>query len=462
MRGAGSFGFPPGFSTAAEISAAGPLGASTVQAALDQLRLRLGGSVEVVDSLADLDVHAPAIGGIRTISSVLLITDMIVLPVGERIAYGAESALIGVTSARCSITGDYAGPLFSGPVVMSQLAVSNTSVDPAASVFAITDLGGRTIRLEYCAIGAGARAGTISNTTGPVTLDRVFFNGCGGGFVLSAIVAVFEAVDCASNGLPAGSIVFDIGSSTNIIVAFNIESCSFLTSDASDRGIRISSSATLPGGPLPTAVVGANLIDCKITGPGQIYDTGAGTLSLDSPRLIVTGCPNLPPSKYLADTDFQDIVEPIVRTYVGPTPTPYIPVDHQNAGATSVLELLDVSARFTLVRNGAVASDWYLRYDGPTRQTVQVNWSVTIEAAGGGGAGQFIEFHAERDAGGIGVWTSIPGSHRQVEQRTVAGSQVCSAFAVMDPGDRFLLASRNLTGTGSTKILQFDLIVGRI
>lgn len=429
---------------------------------------RLLGSVVVIASLSDLDLYAPAIANVRTISQVMVLTTAIVLPAGERMVWTASSVVMGLSSASCSFSGNVDAALVTGAPVAFNVGFANTSVGVSAKVFAITDLTGRTIRIEYCAIGAGAPAGTISNTLGPVTFERLFLNGCAGGFVLDGTVAVFEALACATRGMPAGSIGFDIASACTIVVALAFDGCSFITGSTTDRGIRISNSATLPTAAPPTRLVAVNILGCKIAaitgtaaGLGILYDEGAGSLPRTSGKLVIRGCPNMPDSRYISDVDFEDFTTPIITAYTGPAPTAWIPVAHQNVGPTSVLTALASSARFTLVRNPADPLDWYTRYDGPVDQTANVAWNVTIESNGGGGGGQFIEFRAEVDVGGVGVWAAVEGSNRRIEQRAIANSTSCLTFVVMQPGDRFRLCSRNVDGTGSTKVFQYDLIVSK-
>lgn len=419
------------------------------------------GSVKVVNSIADLDVHAPAVAGVRTVTGMMLITIALVLPVNNRFTFGASGVLVGISAAQCSITGNYAGPLFSGSVVMSQLGLANTSVDPAASVFAITAAGARTVRVEYCAIGAGAKAGTISNILGVASLDRLFMTGCAGGFVISGIIAALEFKDCAATAMPAASILFDFTSTTNVIRALSIQNCSLISTATTDRMIRIHSSATLPGGALPTTVVGVNILQCKITGPagaiGRLYDTGVSTFDPKSPKIIFKGVPSFPDSLFLGDADFDDFTTPIVTTYVGPAPTAFVPLAHENVGPTSVLTLLSASSKFTLVRN--VGLDWYLRFDGPVELLCSVSWSIAIEADSGGGVGEFIEVRAEIQVGGIGAWVAIPGTTRRIEQRASEVNGTCTAYAEVVPADRLRISTSNATGTGATKVSQYDIVV---
>jgi hypothetical protein len=89
-----------------------------------------------------------------------------------------------------------------------------------------------------------------------------------------------------------------------------------------------------------------------------------------------------------------------------------------------------------------------------------VHWSVTLES--GGTSGQYIEFRAEVQVGGIGAWVAIEGSNRRIEQVNARStSTICDTFYIAVPEDRFRLARRNVSGTTGTTLQQWDLIVAR-
>ena len=464
--GIGFIGGGPGTS-AADITTDGPLGATNVQAALYALLSALGETVGVVSSLADLDKvgFAPAneLTGERIFTRPLFILPIIILPDDEWMQYvGPDALLIGISSAVSAIRGNVNGALIRGAVVMRDLATNNTSTGPNAAQFDITSTG-RVVRIEYVATGslsvASAPAGVISNTFNAVSLDHLLLNGIDG-FKLRGVLVATSADTCTSIFAPAGSTIFDVEASANVVQALEVNGCNFLTNDATVVGIRISDAATLPGGTPPTTVVGVQILGCKVTGPGNIYDgTGVGELSQDSPKLNIQGNPSLPDSKYLGEGSFTDFGTPIVLTYVGPAPTPWLPVPSQNAGATTVLTLLSNAARFTLLRSLVDPFDWGIQASGPTRQPVAVTWTVSLEASAGPGVGEFLEFRAERQEGGVGPWVEVEGSTQRVEQRITTSNNTHTAYTEASPGDRFRLSRRNFTGTNSTDLPQYNLVV---
>ena len=446
---------------AVDVTAAGPHGAANVQAALDKLRVKFGDGWEVVSTLADLDAFAPADGGgQRLLNTKMFVSSALALLDDEYIQYGGDAVINGISAAESSITGNVDGALIRGPVVMAELAINNVHAGAGAKQFAITSTGGRAVRVEYCAAGAGSPLGTVSNCFNVATFERLLINGSPDGLQFSGVLAAVSLLNCAAQGMPAGHIVFDVEASANVLKAFEFNGCSFLTDDASDRGIRIDPGATLPGGAIPSGVVGVNILGCKITGPGEIYDkTG---LPLSSSKIIVQGCPTLPDSTFLGDVDFADFTTPIVTSYVGPAPTPWVPVAWRNVGATSVLTLLSASRRHTLLTNALDDFDWSVRADGPTPQSVSVGWSATIETTGGGG-GEFIEYAVEKQTAAVGpAWVLVEGSDQRIEQRSVSNTITGLAYSDEAPGDAFRLVSRNATGTSATKNQKYDLRIVKV
>jgi hypothetical protein len=404
------------------------------------------GTITVVEDKSDLP--AP-VGGVITINAVYYLSAVITLDPGVRIEFGANGVITSASAADAGFVGDYDGPLISGPMVLINCSVENTNLGANAKDLFLTSPLGRTVRVEYCSI-RGTRAGTIAQCLGAVTIDNTFLNGCGEGFILDQVIGAFQAVHVTTGNNPAGFVGFDVLATCFIAQAITFRQCNFLTSDATDRGIRISSSATLPTGALPTTILGCLISGCFRTGPGQTLEEGPGFFTVEDIEILSRANGSLRDSNIHALCYFFDSTTPAIMAYTGVGTWDVMVTDNTPSGTVMIQD--SSTERFTLVINSR--QDWYVQYDGPQTDIEKtLSWAIDVSSVT---SNNDLEFRITRQISGAGPWLDIPNTHAIVQQ--VNRKQSIQGFGrtPMDPGDRFRIEVRPVGTSNSSEYYRIQ------
>ena len=416
---------------------------------------KVGGLGETVVVKGETDFPAPT-AGVITIDRSYFVTDFIIMSPGVRMNFvGTEGAIVGVNAATAGLFFDVDGPAISGPMVLNQLTLDNPNVGASSKLINMTSTGGITTRVEYFSI-RGKRAGTISNCFGAVTLDSCFINGALEGFKLDGIIGAFQAVYMTSGNTPAGFISWDVLATCTIVAAVTWRGCNFLTTHATDRGIRISSSATLPTGALPTTTLGALIIGCFTTGPGLTLEEGAGYVTVSDIDLWSAANGSLRDSNIHALTYFFNTTFFAQMIYTGIGTWDVMVSDNVTTGGSTNLILDASSERFSLVITSRQV--WYVQYDGPQRGVeLDLNWAVDVSSVT---SYNDLEFRFTTQIGGVGAWVDLPNTHGLVQQVNRKQAIQGGGTTTINPGDRFRLEVRPLVAANNSEYYRIQIQIG--
>lgn len=424
------------------------------------------GDVVIIATLDDLDRYIPAVAGVRTpVPGVYEITIKggLVLPAGDRFVIPPSGGVTfkGQQTLTTVIIGNYAGPLFSGPVNM--IALSTNNFNAGGSDFDLNSPIGAFFTFENV-VSLGVNVGTLHDVVAGAFFNGFGFFGNTTGLLITGTIGSVEFIRAGTIGtFASGFISFDVDSSAVVVTTLEWTDCEFIHFEASQIGIRIDTGATLPTTALPTFTVGVFMTGCIKTGPGVLLEESAGFVDTTDIRIFVTNNRGVRDSAIRASSQFDDTANPVTVSYGAANTWTVVP----HIGAGGGLMALDAQERFSLVRattggpiDSSFPNDWAVRYDGPSLGiTRRITWLATVESVS---TATNIQGRVEIDVLGTGVtWggTETVGTTEQANRRQQLSG--VGDLRDIDPGHQFRLAFQNLDGTTGTIVTEFRILISR-
>lgn len=387
------------------------------------------------------------VAGVWTFDSTIIVAGDIVVPTGDRLVSGENGALVSLTRGH-KIIGDVDNYLISGPVVMLNVAVVNSSVGASAWAMLVESLAGRNINISGVDIFAirGMRiqnvfAGLDINNSGAADSSNAI------GFSIGGFIG---AVGIRASGTLVGSasqVGIEIDATTTFGSGISLADLSFVFTAPGQFGLAIADAMTAPAGSYIFISSSFNAGD-----QASFMRQNPGDMSRFDNRLLVNGNPSEPNWGAAVAASRLDIANPVEVTFPGPTPVPY------KDGVNLPEIVLDSSpARFSLFKDPLDPTNWYVQYDG-IRPNVEadISWSILVDRSSG--TGELTGFIERNDAApGYLGWTVISSSVAAMDNTNERKSNGRGTTVIINPGDRFRVSLDNLADLVNARVYQVTL-----
>jgi len=395
----------------------------------------------IVRSQADLGTP---VAGVITINGRYALTGPIDLGDGVHVegVDGGIATLNGVSGLEaCGLNGNKAGPLIRGSITC--VAIFSKNIHASGTDYDLTDTSGRTLHLNQCT-SFGTGSGGAGPMAGGIGLADFVQDGNTTGFVVSTSIGAIRILGAFSKATPAGFVNYHFTAASTVIALCSITANTFVTTDASDRGVKLDDAMTVLSG-------GIQLLANSKTGPGKTLDDSVGSIGPSDLRVISKADSDVPEWHASGESLFQDSVTPIVFSPAAADITSFEVLPVENVGPTSTLALTPAAARFELKFTSPQV--WSLRYLGPIdNETMHLRWSITTSKSGSARA---YAVKWQRQIGGAGLWIDVDSTAGEFDISTRINTTVEMASSVASTDDEFrvIVASESTDSVSITKIL---------
>jgi len=445
---------------AADIGAAGPLGATTIQQGLDLLAAQVGGLI-VIDSVASLEAMFPAVLGVYTIDKQTIWVSptgaSIVLGAAESISIVHPGSIEALGASKVNIEGDFVGPLLSGELNLAGISVKN--INAAGSDVLCESLAGRQINWRDVAL-RGQTAGVVQNCLGISAFENVSIApGASGaiGLVIDGVIAI--AIWSTSGSISQGVVshtAWTILATAVVAIVLRFDRPAIGTTG--DFMFYVDVAATLPGGSPPTNVFGVEVSGGSVKA-GALFDP-AGLDQTDI-RILSLGNTGAPDSQFIGDlildTTGTPAPTPVSQVYVASNAWEVMPSNNASIAPNGVtLAATPANERHTLTITSLQV--WSMRYDGPEDQrTDRVSWSA--QGRRSGGAATVVDVQLQFNDGG--GWTNLPETRDTISALSTVPQKISGTAVVLNNnGYELRLVSRTSSNATNTLWDKFRVSKG--
>lgn len=431
-----------------------------VQNALDW-RARHIGNFLVISNYNDLEFFFPAVGGVHTVTAIVLQTGDVLLPASTRI-FQTNGTWFGDPGEELIVSGDTPGAaIFSGdPLRIDSITIIQSNATGTAIDATSTSSDSCIIRNIIFRSPAGspvADVGACHDSLGNFFVEGVEIREMTNGLVFTGTIGGARIFDITAVFMPAGSSAVIFDALCTVLAGVALQDSAHLTGFTNQFLALIDAGVTLPAGQVGIRIQGCSIV--PIGARGAILDP-AGLAASDI-RILLSNNLNGIPSLFLGIANFLvgAVPSPIIKTYSAANT--FEPFRRSNGGAGSGNEilLLATSERFSLETPGAdPPGEWYLRYLGPLDSVAaRIMYQVSFAASA---TSSNLIFHAEFRITAGGSWTQIPGTTVFIRQiNNEPNSAVGFGSIIMSPDYHFRITVSNDNAAASTEIFSVNLTV---
>jgi hypothetical protein len=421
---------------------------TNLQAGYEFLMRNLG-DFAIVSTLADLDHHFPESGGVRTIDKSVIQTGTVTVPNDQHLLFVSGGAWTGLINA--TLLGNCAGGLMRGLVEVQVLTLGN--LHPSGEDVAVTSPLGEPIIIASVNM-IGTSAGTVTTAVGVIDISRIALLG-GAGLTFTGGLGIVSVQTCFMSMSAAGAVGITLAAGATVGVSFNVSGSSFATSEATQKGISLSDSATVPAPAF-------RLTDNTASGPGELLDSTAGHFGTTDLEVIAANNTGTPNSVIRIEAAFSDLDDPVnVSEALGDWGV----IPWESLAGTGVLaaqqgqarvEIIDTATKGPLQPGVTPGDRWSIRVLGPLTTGFDPRWRATLKL--GGGSSYQGQCQLEFDAGGVGTWVGLDA--------TRSSTDVASRYEqmegegrvdVVNPLDEFRLVHRGTDAASNADFGEFAI-----